>query len=307
VVMHRRAAPSGPGPYLEVMSGVSKQNSGVGEASTWFDLGCALQDTERHREALSAFRQAEAIDPNLPFLRNKIASAHLSLQSYDEALDLYQAIVRDAPNDVDAWTDLCATAHRLQQWDKSLAAAERAFQINPNHAMQLFNYSTILGEFRRFKKARHLLNRPVSLTPGIDNLHLTLGLVQLAEGDFKNGWKNLQGRWGRMKKFSDNIGSVGPLWSGESLAQKIVVIWPEIWLGRGDLILLVRYAARLAERAKREDGLIVFSCFDPLYTLFTRSLAEHCNELSVSAFAKGMELQPQHFLGRKVFQCPLMS
>jgi hypothetical protein len=147
----------------------------------------------------------------------------------------------------------------------------------------------------------------VSLAPGIDNLQLTLGLVQLAEGDFKNGWKNLQARWGRIKKFSDTAGALGPQWSGESLAGKIVVIWPEIWLGHGDLILFARYATRLAERAKREDGLIVFSCFDPLYALFARSLVEHCNELSVTAFAKGMELQPQHFLGRKVFQCPLMS
>jgi Flp pilus assembly protein TadD len=36
------------------------------DASTWFDLGCALQDAERHAESLSAFEQAQAIDLDFP-------------------------------------------------------------------------------------------------------------------------------------------------------------------------------------------------------------------------------------------------
>ena len=90
------------------MSDVSNQSTIIDEASTWYDLGCALQDAERHQEALSAFRQAEAIDPNFPFLRHKIAAAHFYLQNYSEALQLCEAIVRDTPDNFAAWTDLCA-------------------------------------------------------------------------------------------------------------------------------------------------------------------------------------------------------
>ncbi len=45
--------------------------AGSADASTWFDLGCALQRAERHREALAAYTQAQAIDPNFPTLRNR--------------------------------------------------------------------------------------------------------------------------------------------------------------------------------------------------------------------------------------------
>ena len=46
------------------MSDVSKRNPVIGEASTWFDLGGAIQDAERHQERLSAFTHEQVIDPN---------------------------------------------------------------------------------------------------------------------------------------------------------------------------------------------------------------------------------------------------
>src|ERR1700686_5386490 len=63
----------------------SEQGPVVGEASTWFDLGCALQNGGRYQEALSAFEQAQAIDPNFPALQNKIASAYFPLKNYARA------------------------------------------------------------------------------------------------------------------------------------------------------------------------------------------------------------------------------
>ena len=52
------------------------------DASTWFDLGCALQRAERHREALAAYTQAQAIDPNFPTLRNRDRrGAHLEQET----------------------------------------------------------------------------------------------------------------------------------------------------------------------------------------------------------------------------------
>jgi tetratricopeptide (TPR) repeat protein len=113
------------------MSDVSEQSPVIDEASAWFDLGCALQDAERHQEALSAFRQAEAIDPNLPFLRPRIAWTHFMLQSFTTALDLYETLVRENLGDGGVWSDLSLTAHRCREWDKALAASERAFQLNP--------------------------------------------------------------------------------------------------------------------------------------------------------------------------------
>jgi tetratricopeptide (TPR) repeat protein len=223
------------------MSKVSEQSPVVDEASTWFDLGCTLQNAERAEEALSAFTQAQALDPDFPFLRRRIAWTHFMLQNYTTALGLYEALVCEAPGDGNAWGELSIAAHRCRQWDKALGAAERAFKFNPNDQAILNNYSIILEEFRRFKRARHLMDRAISLDPGNNTLRFKLGLAQLQEGDFKNGWKNYAARRSEiLKTFPKLLNPLIPEWRGESLAQKNLLIWHESWEGHGDAILFVR-------------------------------------------------------------------
>jgi hypothetical protein len=276
----------------------------ISEAAAWFDLGCSLQDAQRYQGALEAFEQAQAVDPTFPSLRNRIAWVHLLLGNFTTSLNLSESLVRDTPRDMEAWTLISASAYMLRQWDKSLAAAERAFQINPNDSAQLYRYSLVLGEFGRFKRARYLLNRAVCLTPRDTLLHVQLGLMQLAEGDFKNGWKTFESRW----ELGDPLANAPiPRWQGESLAQKILFIWNEPWHGHGDSILFLRYAPSLAERAQREGGLIILYCREPLHTLFTRGLVEYYNELCVTTVAERIEWQPHHFLGTKQLQCSLSS
>jgi len=160
-------------------------------ADVWFDLGCELQRLERYQEALSAFEEAQAIDPNYPSLKNRIAFTHWGLKNFSTALDLYEALVRETPGDVGVWVNLSINAFQCRQFDKSLAAAERAFQLNPNNPVQLHAYSIILREFGRFKRALHLLERSVLLDPEDADTRVQLGLRQLEAGDYKNGWKSL--------------------------------------------------------------------------------------------------------------------
>jgi len=277
-------------------------------ADLLFDLGCELQRAERYQEALSALEQAQAIDPNIPYIKHKIALSHLRLRNYTTALALYEAQVQETPNDLDAWVGLSISAFECRQWEKSLAKAEQAFKLNPNNALILHCYSIILREFGHFKRALHLLERSVLLDPENAEARVQLGLRQLEEGDYKNGWKTFEARW-RWRHYQGKpwVNSQVPRWAGESLAQKNIFLWYEPWQGIGDEILFLRYAAPLAERAQREGGLIMLACHEPLLTLFGRSLADHRNVLFLTTKERGQAWQPQHFLGRTPMQCPIMS
>jgi Flp pilus assembly protein TadD len=276
------------------------------EASTWYDLGCDLQLAQRHQEALAAFTQALEIDPNFPDLRNRIVRAYFFLEDYTEALKLSEALVRDTPRDRSAWTTLGATAYKCRAWDKSLKAAERAFELNPDDPWQLYNFFLVLREFGRFKRARHILNRAVSLDPENVKLRFELALQQLAQGDYENGWKTYESRWGMpgiWKESVDFYNGLAPGWRGESLSETILIIWPE--QGRGDSLQFLRYLSPLAERAKREGGLIVLCCHESLSILYARSLADHSDELLVTTVP---ELPPfPEGCSPRVRQCPLMS
>lgn len=200
------------------------------------------------RRGTRAFTQAQAIDPSLPDLRNRIVWGYFFLADYITALELSEALVRDTPRDINAWTTLGATAYKCREWGKSLKTAERAFELKPDDPWQLYNFFLVLRELGRFKRARHILKRAVSLDPENVKLRFELALEQLAEGDYENGWKTYESRWrmpGAWQESSDFYNSLAPRWRGEILSGIILMIWPE--QGRGDSLQFLRYASQQAK------------------------------------------------------------
>lgn len=59
------------------------------------------------------------------------------------AADLYAAIVKQVPDDADAWFRLGNARFRLQQPEEAVAAYERAIQIKPDHARALYNLGVV--------------------------------------------------------------------------------------------------------------------------------------------------------------------
>jgi tetratricopeptide (TPR) repeat protein len=86
----------------------------IASGASWFDLGCELQNADRHQEALSAFEQALAIDPGIPYLKNRIAVSHSCLKQYAKSLDIFEALVRENPGDLCAWIGISFNAYRYR-------------------------------------------------------------------------------------------------------------------------------------------------------------------------------------------------
>jgi len=82
--------------------------------------------------------------------------------------------------------------------------------------------------------------------------HLALGHTLLLEGDFDRGWEEMEWRW-RLPGVSLTPFEQ-PLWGGESLAGRRILLWAE--QGLGDTLQFVRFAARL----KQLDATLVLEC-----------------------------------------------
>jgi len=96
--------------------------------------------------------------------------------------------------------------------------------------------------------------------------HWNLGLVLLIQGDFKQGWIGYQWRFKRKEHKWPIIKT--PMWQGEDIKGKRIVLWNE--QGLGDAIQFVRYA----QIVKAKGAQVILAVQTQLFRLFEQSLQE---------------------------------
>jgi tetratricopeptide (TPR) repeat protein len=244
-------------------------------AKHWFDLGLALQHSRRAADALAAYRQAQAIDPDYPYLRNNIAAAHIDLDQAQPAIEILEPLVARAPSDGLAWINLGGVYRHTFQLERSVAAFDRALAVAPDNPLGYSNCGLTLKELQRWDDARAMFERALAIDPNYVGARWNLAMVQLIQGDCSRGWISHEARWEGSPELRGKPrgGLPQPLWEGEPLSGKTLFVWGE--QGFGDALQFARYVPLIAERVKREGGRMLYCCFGGLLSLFRRSFQSH--------------------------------
>lgn len=240
-----------------------------------FELGYVLQLVHRHQEALAPYRRALALDPQMPRLRNNLAAA-LSLTggAVDEQLALLESAVQADPSYADAWINLTQASRHGMNLSRALEAGGRAIECAPDSPMAHNNYGLALCEAQRWDDAERASKRAVALAPGDASMRSNFGMLLLMRGDYEAGWPAFEARWdgsGELRGLRPVL--PGPLWQGEPLAGKTLLVWGE--QGMGDLLQFCRYIPLLAARVHREGGRLIWNSFPQMGELLVRSLGEY--------------------------------
>jgi len=167
-----------------------------------------------------------------------VAADFLEKEDFESAAKCYRQLVVDDPYDARAYYNLAIILHDLSKFAESLACYEQSIKLgyhNPARA------------------------------------NLNTGMNYLKMGDFKRGFHYVDlksdGAWRLGKNFAFNQEKLShiELWDGQSLEDKIILIYCE--QGFGDNIQFSRYVSEVAKLG----GKVIFSCYKELYGIFKDS------------------------------------
>lgn len=190
----RALAEGGDRAALNAMLGVFRQQLGDVEASIGHlrianaarpadpkiaaNLATALSETGRHGEALEVITEELAKADNgmgLARLRGFLAQ---SAEAFPTAVSSYERVVSALPNDWEAWNNLGNARRCVGDFEGSIAALERAAQLEPNSPPVRLNLAIAIGAAGDLQESerqlRALANELPNETQPLRELHALL-------------------------------------------------------------------------------------------------------------------------------------
>ena len=222
-------------------------------AEAHLNLGTLFHQTGRPNEAEQSFRQAVANEPALATAHRNLSSLLLWQNRHVEALQFALKAKQFEPDEPETHNTLGAVYKATQQIDKAIDYFRKTVDTTPGNAVYLSNLAGALVDARRLDEAHELFHRTIELDAKLPDAHYGLGMLQLLEGDFVDGWEKYEWRWlssqQRRRRHQDK-----PEWDGKPAPDRTVLVHCE--QGLGDSIQFARYLPSVARYA----GSVVLEC-----------------------------------------------
>lgn len=232
-------------------------------------LGIALLRAERPHEALGVFEAVLSRDPGNGTALLALSDALSIMGRFDDAAAAAQQAAGRAPGQSGPLVALGVALHGKGALDDAQTAFRNAIAADPNNLPTHLNLGTLLRDLGDDEGAEHWYQRALRLAPSLPVVHWQRAQARLMAGDFAEGWREYEWRWG-MPGFtlSPAVRAV-PEWDGgDLLPGAMLLVHAE--QGHGDSLQFVRYLPLLRER-----GLKVLLQVQPaLVRLFSESLPQ---------------------------------
>jgi len=232
-------------------------------AEAWAKLGRTLGLLGRHEDAVRHLTKAIELAPDIGAEAYYDLGVALKSLGHDESARIwFENAVRADPDHIRARSNLGTTLLDLGRLNEAVHCFREGVARAPRSPELHYNLGNALLRQRRVDKAIETYRQALALNPDSADAHWNLAHALLLSGDFENGWREYQWRWGIAASAAARRAYNKPSWDGTPLDGRTILLWAE--QGFGDSIQFVRYVPWVAAKG----GTVVLECWTPLRRLF---------------------------------------
>lgn len=244
-------------------------------AELFFNLGNSWLLQGENEQAIAAYDQALQLDPHNRGSWNNRGHALIALERYEEAIASFQKILDLYPNDADSHNHIGNALQEQQKYAAAIAQFRQALDLKPEDLGIQYNLANALQQAGKFQAAIDHYRAILQKNPNDKSSHFNLGWVLLLTGNFDEGWNEYEWRFDPNKP-QDKLLST-PMWRGEDLTHKHLLIWSE--QGFGDSIQFARYVS-LCLAKNPQIKQITLAARPSLVKLFRECLSPQVNVIN---------------------------
>ena len=227
------------------------------------NMGNALRDLGRRAEAEASYREALRLRLDSPEVHRNLGLLLQDLGRWAEAEESYREALRLRPEYPEAYNDLCLALRDLGRPKEAEASCREALRLRPGYPEAHSNLSLALLDLGRPAEAEASCREALRLRPDFAEAHFNLSNALLLAGRLEEGWREYEWRWKISLMSGVARDFVAPLWSGEAIGDRVILLHAE--QGLGDTLQFWRYIPLIGPGAK-----IVLEVQAPLVRLLSR-------------------------------------
>jgi DNA-binding helix-hairpin-helix protein with protein kinase domain/Flp pilus assembly protein TadD len=150
------------------------------EAQQHFADGIQLTKARDYQEAIDAYQQAIALNPDLAEAHHELAFAFFKLGKFKESIASSQRAIKLKPGDADTYRNLGLAYSALRQWKEAIAAFGQAIKIAPDDATTHYQLGLAYRNSEQVDAAIEAFAEAVKLRPDFATAHYELGITYLS-------------------------------------------------------------------------------------------------------------------------------
>jgi len=240
------------------------QEPGLAGEGLWLAAG-VKRNLGQNDESLAFLEQAIAQDPGYWPAYNEKGVLLVTAGRIDDAIACYREGLTHNPDAAEIHNNLGSALQRHGHSGEALMHFQRADALRPDVPQIHVNLAAALEETGDTDAALREIDEAIRLRPDHADGYYNKAQIALSAGRFVEGWTAFT--W-RLKRAGANVQHAyfpQPIWNGESLAGKSILVWTE--QGLGDEIL----TASIMPDAIAAAGHVTILCSGRMVPLMQRS------------------------------------